>query len=341
MEMTSMKHTGLLALVLVVLTAAAPAVAGEEFAGTRPGIGDEPLRLTGTLILLDVSKIDGAEQSFTADVFMMLQWRDERLAMETDGVRRLPLDSVWNPRIQIVNQRRVIKTFDDIVDVEPDGTVIYRQRYTGEFTTRLDFHDFPLDQHRFRVQLAIPGYGPGEVDFVPPPEGEGIGRAPEMTVSDWSIGTFDLRTKPFEVVPGGRQVAGLEGEFDAKRHLGFFLGKAVVSVAIIIFMSWVVFWIGTEHVGPRLSVAVTSMLTLVAYRFLLDQSLPPVSYLTRLDYFLLGTTILVFVALMQVALTSAMSGGGRAGLAMTVNRTSRWLFPFVFVALIVVSFWLM
>ncbi len=34
---------------------------------------------------------------------MMLQWRDERLVMETDGVRRLPLDSIWNPRIQIVN----------------------------------------------------------------------------------------------------------------------------------------------------------------------------------------------------------------------------------------------
>ena len=68
-------------------------------------------------------------------------------------------------------------------------------------------------------------------------------------------------------------------------------------MAIIVFMSWVVFWLGPQHVGPRLSVSVTSMLTLVAYRFLLGQSLPPVSYLTRLDYFLLGATVLVFIAL--------------------------------------------
>jgi hypothetical protein len=325
-------------VVLVVLMAAASSPGQEVFAGTRPGEGGAPLRLTGTLILLDVSKIDGAEQSFTADVFMMLQWRDERLVMETDGVRRLPLDSIWNPRIQIVNQRRVFKTFDDIVDVASDGTVTYRQRYNGEFSTRLDFHDFPLDQHRFKVQLAVPGYGPDEVDFVPPPEGEGIGRLPEMTVSDWSIGTFDLRTKPLEVVPGGHQVAGLEGEFGARRHLGFFLGKAVVSVAIIIFMSWVVFWIDTSHVGPRLSVAVTSMLTLVAYRFLLDQSLPPVSYLTRLDHFLLGATVLVFVALIQVTMTGAMNDEHHLQKAARINRISRWLFPVAFALLFVVSF---
>ena len=326
-------------LVALTLMMAAIVSGQETFAGTRPGAEDAPLTLTGTLVLLDVTAIDGAAQSFSADVFMMLQWRDERLAIETEGVRRLPLDSIWNPRIQIVNQRRVFKTFDDFVDVAPDGTVTYRQRYNGEFSARLDFHDFPLDHHRFRVQLAVPGFGPNEVDFIPTPDGEGIGREPEMTVSDWTIGTFNLRTEPFQVVPGGRTVAGLEGEFEAQRHLGFFLGKAFVSVAIIVFMSWVVFWISTEHIGPRLSVAVTSMLTLVAYRFLLDQSLPPVSYLTRLDYYLLGSTVLVFVALIQVTVTGAMTDSHHLPKAAAINRASRWLFPVVFALLFTVSFW--
>ena len=102
-------------------------------------------------------------------------------------------------------------------------------------------------------------------------------------------------------------------------------------------MSWVVFWLGSQHVGPRLSVSVTSMLTLVADRFLLGQSLPPVSYLTRLDYFLLGATVLVFVALIQVALTSAMSERRAA----SINRNSRWGFPVAFLILIAWSFWLL
>ena len=122
--------------------------------------------------------------------------------------------------------------------------------------------------------------------------------------------------------------------------MGFDVGKAFVSVAIIVFMSWVVFWLGPTNVGPRLSVAVTSMLTPVAYRFLLGQLLPPVSYLTRLDYFLLGSTFLVFATLIQVAMTSTMAEGDRADRAITLNRSSRWIFPTAFALLFVWSFWL-
>ena len=316
------------------------ATGSEELSGTRPGIDGQPLTVSGTLFLLDVSKIDGADQSFTADVFMMLQWRDERLISPTGGMRRLALGSVWNPRVQIINQRRIWKTFPEEVDVSPEGMVTYRQRFYGQFASPLDLRDFPRDHHRFGLQVVIPGYGPEEIVFVPNTEDLEIGRSSEMTVPDWSIGQFELRTAPFAVIPGGREIAGLEGVFEAHRHLGFYVGKAFVSVAIIVFMSWVVFWISPGQVGPRLSVAVTSMLTLIAYRFLLGQVLPPVSYLTRLDYFLLGSTVLVFITLVQVALTSTMSEEGRTARAMRINRASKWVFPVGFVVLFVWSFWL-
>ena len=209
----------------------------EELTGTRPGVDGQPLTISGTLFLLDVSKIDGADQSFTADVFMMLQWRDERLASAAEGMRRLPLKNVWEPRVQIINQRRIWKTFPEEVDVSPDGVVVYRQRYFGQFASALDLRDFPLDRHRFRLQLVVPGYGPEEIEFVPITEGFGEGRSPEMTVPDWSVGPFELRTAPYAVIPGGREISGLEGAFEARRHLGFYIGKAFVSVAIIVFMS--------------------------------------------------------------------------------------------------------
>jgi len=336
-----MKMSILSLLLISTMAVAAAAAEADELAGTRPGPEGRPLIMNGTLFLLDVSKIDGANGSFTADVFMLLQWKDERLASETNGVRRVPLDSVWNPRIQIINQRRIWKTFPDQVDVSPDGTVIFRQRYYGTFSAPLDLHDFPLDHHPFRLQIVIPGFSPEEIEFVPNSEGFGEGRSPEMTIPDWSVGEFEIRTSPWAIIPGGREIAGLEGVFEARRHLGFYVAKALVSVAIIVFMSWVVFWIGAENVGPRLSVAVTSMLTLVAYRFLLGQKLPPVSYLTRLDYFLLGSTVLVFMALIQVALTGAMNEEGRADRAKAVNRTSRWAFPVAYAALLVWSFWVL
>jgi hypothetical protein len=327
-----MKRTVL--LVVWALTVLASSAQSDEIAGTRPGPEGEPLKVAATLFLLDVSKITGADQSFTADVFLLMQWRDERLASSEGGIRRVDIASIWNPRIQIINQRRIWKTFPEAVDIAPNGAVTYRQRFYGQFASPLDLHDFPLDEHRFSVQLVIPGYSPEDIVLVPFTEGFERLRSHKMSIPDWTISEFELEKAPWSIVEGGRQIAGLEGTFTATRHLGFYIGKAFVSVAIIVFMSWVVFWLGPANVGPRLSVSVTSMLTLIAYRFLLGQSLPPVSYLTRLDYFLLGSTILVFIALIEVAATSSMPEQR----AEALNRYSRWVFPLAFAVLLIVSF---
>jgi hypothetical protein len=38
-------------------------------------------------------------------------------------------------------------------EVTSDGTVIYRQLFTGLFAQRLDLRAFPFDQHRFRADF--------------------------------------------------------------------------------------------------------------------------------------------------------------------------------------------
>ena len=47
----------------------------------------------------------------------------------------------------------------------------------------------------------------------------------------------------------------------------------------------------------------TSMLTLIAYRFAIDSQLPPLPYMTRLDVFILTSTLLVFFSLIEVVVT--------------------------------------
>ncbi len=308
------------------------------FSGSRPNADGQPTEIRTAVYLIDVSQIDGARQEFTADVFLLLSWNDPRLADGSTDVRRIPVDQVWNPRVQILNQRTVSIGFPEQLDVDPDGTVTFRQRYFGQYASPLDLREFPLDRHTFAVRLVVPGYSPEEVRLVADPRFS-AGPPPRYSIPDWTLTPTRLRPEPFAVVPGGPQIAGLVAEFDARRHLGFYVGKAYVSVAIIVFMSWIVFWIDPQAVAPRISVSVTSMLTLVAYRFLLGQELPKVSYLTRLDYFLLGTTIVVFLALIEVTWTSAMFGRGRTEAARRIDRWSRWLFPAVFFVMSVTSLW--
>jgi len=302
------------------------------FSGSRPHADGQPTEIRTAVYLIDVSQIDGARQEFTADVFLLLSWNDPRLADGSGDVRRIPLDQVWNPRVQILNQRTVSIGFPEQLDVDPDGTVTFRQRYFGQYASPLDLRDFPRDEHTFAIRLVVPGYSPDEVQLVPDERFSSV-PTPRYSIPDWTLSPTRLRPAPFAVIPGGPQLPGMVAEFDARRHLGFYFGQGSVSVAIIVFMSWIVFWIDPQALAPRISVSVTSMLTLIAYRFLLGGDLPKVSYLTRLDYFLLGATILVFLTLIEVTWTSAISGRGQAEGARSIDRRSRWLFPALFLVM--------
>ena len=71
---------------------------------------------------------------------------------------------------------------------------------------------------------------------------------------------------------------------------------------LVVAMSWLVFWIGPHLVASKISVGVTTMLTLIAYRFAIGGMVPRLSFLTGLDYFVLGSSVLVFLTLMMLML---------------------------------------
>ena len=111
-------------------------VQAESYPKDRPNASDGPTKIEVGLYILDIEDVDNKEQSFTADVIIRLQWKDNRLA----GIESpLSLHAIWNPRIQIYNLRDVDTRFPEVVQINQDGTVQYTQRYrsrqSGSFYT--------------------------------------------------------------------------------------------------------------------------------------------------------------------------------------------------------------
>jgi hypothetical protein len=326
-------------LVLWVSGAAAVETGGTPYAAaTRPGVDAGPTKVLMRLVLIDVARISGAQHALTADVAVLAQWRDPRLAADVDGLRKMPLESVWNPRFQIVNGRDPSIQLPELVEVAPDGTVVYLQRIFDDFTTRMNLRSFPFDRQTFEIQIVAVGYGRDELVFETDPDGPAGAEAAEFTITDWKIGPLAASAESLQVVPGGRELSAYVGRFEGQRFLAYWIWKAFVTVAIIVFMSWLAFWIGPTMVAPRVSITVTSMLTLVAYRFVLAGDLPVLPYLTALDYFLLGCTALVFSTLFMVVATGHLASSDREERADRLVSLCRWAFPAAFLLISVVAF---
>jgi len=95
-------------------------------------------------------------------------------------------------------------------------------------------------------------------------------------------------------------------------------------------MSWSVFWIDPTTSSSQISVAVTSMLTLIAYRFAVDSQLPRLPYMTRLDALFLTSTLLVFFSLIEVLATTILDSKQQAEQAKKIDRYCRIIFPVIF-----------
>ncbi len=295
-----------------------------------------PTQISVGMWVVDISSIDSAQQTFTAEIAVVLRWKDPRLAHTGKGIARYPLEQIWHPRVGIVNETNsVSRKMPDSVEVEPDGTVTYRQRYVGAFTQPLRLQSFPFDRQTFRIQLVAVRYQSNEVMFVPDQvwiqdglKGAG-GISPSVTLPDWTIEKWELKPLVYALAPR-HQYSSYAFDFTASRNVQHYILKVILPLILIVIMSWSVFWIDPVHSNSQISIAVTSMLTLIAYRFAVDTQLPRLPYMTRLDAFILTSTLLVFFSLIEVLITTILETSRRTGGAKKIDRYCRAIFPAMF-----------
>ena len=104
----------------------------------RPNADSGPTEISVGMWVADISSIDSAQQTFTAEIAVVLRWKDPRLAHTGKGMVRYPLQQIWHPRVGIVNETNsVSRKMPDSVEVDPDGTVTFWQLYAGVFTQPL------------------------------------------------------------------------------------------------------------------------------------------------------------------------------------------------------------
>ena len=87
----------------------------------------------------------------------------------------------------------------------------------------------------------------------------------------------------------------------------------------------------SDQPDTQFSIAVTSMLTLIACRFAVDTQLLRLPYMTRLDVLFLVSTVLGFFSLLEVLVTTVLDNHQQAERASTIDLYCRVIVPVIFV----------
>jgi hypothetical protein len=110
-----------------------------------------------TIHLLDLLRIDDAEQTAFVDFALWVSWHDESLASPGAPTRFFKPTEIWVPNLQIMNSLTLTNRRVDVVEVDESGNAYYRRRLVGTISIPRDLTDFPVDEHQLRIPIVAAG----------------------------------------------------------------------------------------------------------------------------------------------------------------------------------------
>lgn len=307
---------------------------------SRPTVWGEPTEVKVGVFVIDVDEVNSADQNFAASVYYIAQWQNPFLEHPGPGPRVCSLTEVWNPRLTIVGQQMAWKSYPDSVEIEPDGTVTLRQKIWGRFSQPLKLQDFPFDRQELSIHLAAAGLSEEDVAIVPFTfeSGAASAIAEQFSLPDFKVDSFDASPRPYIPAAIDQGVAGFELKIEVVRLTMYYLLKVIIPLCLIVIMSWLPRWISLDQAGTNIGISTSAFLTLVAYMFAITMLLPRVSYVTRMDRFILLSTMIVFLGLLHTVADNYLLNHDRKRIAERLQAWSRVVYPLFLVAVLLLSF---
>jgi hypothetical protein len=195
------------------------------------------------------------------------------------------------------------------------------------------FKSFPFDAQKLEVGVHPFIDQQQYVSFVP-------SQLPVWTATEFStyssLESLAIQVFNFQYRLRGHQFGGhaiSEARFDitVERRYGFYLWKVFLPLLLMVVVSWSVFWFDPPEASSQVTIAVTTILTIIAFALAISLTLPRVPYLTLADGFFLTCYVFAFVTMAEVTAVHVAYRNERRKLAMRTRHTARWLVPTAFV----------
>ena len=300
-----------------------------------------PVEISVDLYINKIYNINTVDETYQIDGYLEYSWVDERLKLngadsisgprlyENDRAREFINTKIWFPTIEIMNVQGEIDKPGISIEIFPDGTIIYDERFFGTFRTYMNFRDFPFDEQSFKVRVEAFSYDKNSLVFINPTlffETQN-----NSFVEKWNITgmTAKISAHPYpENNPENPHYSRAEFEIKAKRLTGYYLWQVLFPLFIIIMASFVIFWI--KDFGTQIGIGFTLMLTVVAFNFYSASILPELPYQTFIETIIIVGYVFIFLGIIAVIINYRIYGDKENPGNNILMRILRYLFPLTF-----------
>lgn len=292
-----------------------------------------PTEVRVHIYIYSIDSISESTMDYTMTFILTQMWTDPRLNYTKylkDKFLELNtyfIDKVWVPDLYFANEKHAsfhhITMPNKMMHLYRNGTIKYRIRLTMTAACPMDLQYFPLDTQICSIVIKSFVYTPDNVIFKWR-EDNPVSHFQHMQMAQFEIS---------KITPGNCSVKYEENSFTCilaqihlQRRVEFYLLQVFIPSTMIVFISWVSFWLPINAVPARIALGSTTVLIMITQRQSTAISLPPVSYVKAIDVWTVTCLVFVFAALLEYAIVSTYSRHETKRLSIKViqnNQTNK------------------
>ncbi|XP_054707122.1 glycine receptor subunit alpha-3-like [Uloborus diversus] len=269
-----------------------------------------PVKVNTSIYVYSMSSIDELRTDYTMQLLYRQTWFDDRLSFTPDAtVQKIVGDEwhaqrIWTPTIHAVNDRDGghFSSDSDLLHINPDGMVLLSKRIKLKPFCKMEFYRYPMDKQQCTLEI--------ESSILPSSDME-LSWAEEKPLDlnrNFLLTGFILTNYSLEESVATYRLTGnfsrITVRFDLQREFGHFLLDIYVPSILFVVTSWLSFWVEIPAAPARVTLSMTTMLTLVTSERAIREKLPKVSYVHALDIWNVVCTGFVFASLVEYALVN-------------------------------------
>ncbi len=317
-------------------------------AAVQPPARPTEVRVGVTVLAIGhVSAPNEPFQRFTATLALTTRWTDPRLAFEPSGAEgdrrvfvgaeaRRRLAEIWSPDLVIENEEGERSIDARSLVIRSNGIVTYDETFDAQFQADFDLRAFPFDAQTLPIVIQSGAFNARSVVLLPIEarmrvEAERVGE-------DWRVGGLSYEIRDSTEARSSHPFSELRAGAEVRRIPGFYLGKVLLPLLVIVAFTWTTFWMTGEAAGTRMQRTFIALLSIVAFTQVIAGHLPRISYVTFLDAVMYAAFLSTGLTLIQIILTHRAAEAGDVARWRRIDGVARVAFPLGFTVAVLASY---
>ncbi len=266
--------------------------------------------------LNDAQALDLREHSYAIDIYIWFRWRDAELAPH-ETVEMVNPNELWGHISETLYEEPILL---------PTGELYQVLRVQGRFSRKFYFDDFPYDRQELVVEFEDTVHETNRLIYQA--DTEPVAVNPRLKLPGFRIEPAQLTIEQFAYPTSFGDTRRSEPNTYSRVRVSLPILrpafttslKLLLPVLCVVLGASLMLLLKTTYVDARLSIGITSLLTVVAIQLAANETMPSVDYLILMDKIHLAAYVYVLVGLAIVLRTAKQVDENDVVSAQTFQR---------------------